>query len=147
VSLSMTAIARCTSFSSLVMQPVSHTSPSCFCYCFTTAAAWPGQRVGGGMPECRMHERVFKEGGAARAAAVATCAQVLMRVVGLVGRTVLCSCDAHWLHWRSHLDNSAFNVVGLRLDSVMVATQGALIGLTVGIMVGTLRIGAWGCMD
>ncbi len=44
-----------------------------------------------------MHERVFKEGGAARAAAVATCAQVLMRVVGLVGGTALCGRDAHCL--------------------------------------------------
>ncbi len=35
------------------------------------------------MPECCMQERVFEEGGATQAAAVATCAQVLMRVVGL----------------------------------------------------------------
>ncbi len=112
-----------------------------------TAAAWPGQRVGGGMPECCMHERVFTEGGAACAAAVATCAQVLMRVVGLVGGTALCSRDAGCLPWRSRLDDSAINVVGLQLDLVVVATRGALIGLTVGIMVGTLRIGACGCMD
>ncbi len=94
-----------------------------------------------------MHEGMFKEGGAARAAAVATCAQVLMCVVGLVGKTVLHSHDAHRLHWRLHLDDSAINVVGLWLDLVMVATRGALIGLTVGIMVGTLGIGACGCMD
>ena len=94
-----------------------------------------------------MHERVFKEGGAACADAVATCAQVLMRVVGLVGGTALRSCDARCLRWCSCLDESAINVVGLRLDSVMVATRGALIGLTVGIVVGTLGIGACGCMD
>jgi hypothetical protein len=45
------------------------------------------------------------------------------------------------------LGSSAINVVSLRLDSVMVATRGALIGLTVGITVGTLGIGAYGCMD
>jgi hypothetical protein len=79
-----------------------------------------------------MRERVFEEGGAACAAAVATCAQVLMHVVGLVGEMALHSRDARCLHWRSRLDNSARNVVGLQLDLVMVATQGALIGLTVG---------------
>ncbi len=87
-----------------------------------------------------MHECVFKEGGAACAAAVATCARVLMRVVGLVGSMALCSRDAHCLRWRSHLDNSAINVVSLRLDLVMVAMWGALIGLNVGIMVGTLEL-------
>ncbi len=49
-----------------------------------------------------MRERVFKEGGATWAAAVATCAQVLMRVVGLVGSTALRSCDAHCLHYCLH---------------------------------------------
>jgi hypothetical protein len=89
-----------------------------------------------------MRERVFNEGGATWAAAVATCAQVLMRVVGLVGGTALRSCDARCLHWRLHLDNSATNVVGLLLDLVMVARRGALIGLTIEISLGTLRIGA-----
>jgi hypothetical protein len=45
------------------------------------------------------------------------------------------------------LDDSANNVVGLQLDLVMVATRGALIGLAVGIMMGTLGISACGCMD
>ncbi len=45
------------------------------------------------------------------------------------------------------MDNSAINVVGLRLDLVVVATQGAQIGLIVGIMVGTLGIGACSCND
>jgi hypothetical protein len=112
-----------------------------------TAAVWPGQHVGGGTPECCMHERVFEEEGADWAAAIATCPQLLMSVVGLVGKTVLRGLDAHRLHWRLRLDDSAINVVGLQLDSVMVAMRGALIGLTVGIMVGTLRIGACGCMD
>ncbi len=89
-----------------------------------------------------MRERMFAEGCVACAAAVATCAQVLMCMNGLVGGMALRSCDAHCLHWRLHLDDSAINVVGLRLDLVVVATQGALIGLTVGIMVGPLGIGA-----
>ncbi len=38
-----------------------------------TAAVQPGQRVGVGTPNCLVHERVFKEGGATQAAAVATC--------------------------------------------------------------------------
>ncbi len=94
-----------------------------------------------------MHEHVFTRGGAACAAALATCAQVLMRVVGLVGGMALRSCDACCLHWRLHLDDSAINVVGLRPDLVVVATRVALIGLTAGIMVDTLEIGACGCMD
>ncbi len=69
-----------------------------------------------------MHERVFKEGGATRAAAVATCAQVLMRVVGLIVVMALRSREARRLFWRSHLDDSAANVEGLLLDPVMVAT-------------------------
>jgi hypothetical protein len=94
-----------------------------------------------------MRERVFKEGGVACAAAVATCAQVLMRVVGMVGRMVLRGRDACRLCWHLRLDDSAIIVVGLQLDLMMVAMQGALIGLTVGIMVGTLGIGACSCMD
>ncbi len=94
-----------------------------------------------------MRERVFKVGGATQAAAVATCAQVLMHVVGLVGVTTLRSCDAHCLHWHLRLDDSAAYVVGLLLNLVMVATQGALIGLAVGISVGTLGTGACGCME
>ncbi len=94
-----------------------------------------------------MCERVFKEGGATWAAAVATCAQVLMRVVGLVGGMALRSRDACCLRWCLCLDNSATNVVGLRLDLVMVASRGAVIDLTVGISVGTLGIGACGCID
>jgi hypothetical protein len=147
VSLSMTAIARCTSSSSLVRRHVSRTSLCCCCCCFMTAAAWPSQRVGGGTPECRMHERVFAEGGADRAAVVATCAQVLMHVVGLVGGRALRSCDACCLHWRLRLDDSVINVVGLWLDLVVVATRSTLLGLTVGITVGALGIGACNCMD
>jgi hypothetical protein len=94
-----------------------------------------------------MRERVFAEGGAAHVAAVDTCARVTMCVVGLVRGMVLRSCDACRFHWRSRLDDSAIIVVGLRLDSVVVAMGGVLIGFTVGIMVGTLGIGACSCMD
>ncbi len=68
-------------------------------------------------------------------------------MVGLVGGMALRSCDACRLRWHLHLDDSTTNVVALRLDSVMVASQGALIGFPVGISVGTLGIGACGCMD
>jgi hypothetical protein len=67
-----------------------------------------------------------------------------MRVVGLAA---LRSLDACCLCWHLCLDNSAVNVVGLLLDLVMVATRGALIGLTEGISLGTLRIGACGCIE
>jgi hypothetical protein len=87
------------------------------------------------MPECCMRERVFKEGVATWAAAVATCAQVLMGVVGLVGITALHSHDACHLCWHSHFDSSATNVVRLQLDLVMVASRAALIGFTVWISV------------
>jgi hypothetical protein len=70
-----------------------------------------------------------------------------MHVVGLVGVTALRSCDACCLHWQSRLDDSAANVVGLLLDSVMVAMWGTLMGLTVGIYVGILGIGACSCME
>ncbi len=69
-----------------------------------------------------MGERVFKEGGATWAAAVATCAQVLMRVVGLIVVTTLHSHEARRLRWCSCLDDSAADVEGLLLDPVMVAT-------------------------
>ncbi len=70
-----------------------------------------------------------------------------MRVVGLGGVMALRSRAAHHLRWHLHLDNSAANVVGLLLDLVIVATRGALIGLTVGMSVGTLRTGACSCME
>jgi hypothetical protein len=90
---------------------------------------------------------VFEERGATWAAAVATCAQVLMRVVGLVGGTALRSHDACRLCWCLCLDNSTANKVGLLLDLVMVAPRGTLISLTLGTYVGTLCIGACGRME
>ncbi len=75
----------------------------------------PGQRVGGCTPGCRVHERVFKEGGATWAAAVATLAWVLMCRVGLVGVAALQSCVACCLQWCLRLDKLAGKVVGLML--------------------------------
>jgi hypothetical protein len=86
------------------------------------------------MLNCCMREHVFQERGVTWAAAVATCAQVLMRVAGLGGVTALRSHDARCLRWHLHLDDSAANVVGFLLDLVMVATWGALMGLTVGML-------------
>ncbi len=70
-----------------------------------------------------------------------------MRVVGLVVVTALRSREACCLCWHLHLDDSAANVEGLLLDPVMVAMRGTLIGLTLGMSVGTLGIGACVCME
>ena len=70
-----------------------------------------------------------------------------MHVVGLIVVTALRSRETHCLRWHLHLDNSTANVEGLLLDLVMVAMQGALIGLTVGMSLGTLGIGACICME
>jgi hypothetical protein len=94
-----------------------------------------------------MCERVFEEGGATWAAAVATCAQVLMHVVELIIVTALRSREVRCLRWCLRLDDSAANVEGLLLDPVMVAKRGALISLNVGMSVGTLGIGACVCME
>jgi hypothetical protein len=70
-----------------------------------------------------------------------------MSVVGLIVVMALRSCEACCLRWHSRLENSAANVEGLLLDSVMVATQGALIGLTIGMSLETLGIAACICME
>jgi hypothetical protein len=70
-----------------------------------------------------------------------------MHVVELVGVTALRSRDACHLCLHLCLDDYAANVVGLLLGLAMVATWSALIGLPVGISVGTFRIGACSCME
>jgi hypothetical protein len=45
------------------------------------------------------------------------------------------------------LDDSAANVEGLLLDPVMVAMRGTLTGLTAGMSLGILGIGAFVCME
>ncbi len=107
------------------------------------------------MPDCCVPERVFEEGGATWAAAVATWAQILMCRVGLVGVAELQSCEAHRLQWCLHLDELSGKVVGLMpgtqasllVGSMVVATRGALMGLPVGLSVGTLRTGDCSCME
>ncbi len=137
------------------MWHVRQTSPRwCHC-CLMNAVAKPGQCVGSGMPDCCVHECVFKEGGVTWAAAVATWARVLMRRVGLVGVTALqCCVDCRlWMH--SCLDELAGKVLGLMpgaratlsLGLLVVATRGALIGLLVGLLAGTLGTGDYGCME
>jgi hypothetical protein len=70
-----------------------------------------------------------------------------MRVVGLIVVTALRSCEARCLRWCLRLDDSAANVEGSLLDLVMVASQGTLIGLTLGMSLDTLGIGACICME
>ncbi len=70
-----------------------------------------------------------------------------MHVVGLVRVTALCSRVACCLQWCLRLDDSAAIVVGLWLGLIVVATRDALICLTVGMSLGTLGIGACGCME
>jgi hypothetical protein len=70
-----------------------------------------------------------------------------MRVVGLIVAMALRSHEACCLRWHLRLDDSAANVEGLLLDPGMVATWGALIGLTLGMSLGALGIGACICME
>jgi hypothetical protein len=120
-----------------------------------TAAAKPGRLVGGGAPNFCVHERAFKEGGAAWAAVVATRAQNLMHGVRLVVVVALHSCVARRLRRRSRLDELAGKVVGLMpgaqvgfpVGFLVVATRGVLMGLPVGLLVGTLGTGDCCCME
>jgi hypothetical protein len=70
-----------------------------------------------------------------------------MCVGELIVVMALRSREARCLRWCSHLDDSAANLEGLLLDPVMVATWGALIGLTLGMSLGTLGISACICME
>ncbi len=70
-----------------------------------------------------------------------------MCVVLLVGVMVLRIHVACRLQCRLRLDDLAANVVGLLLGSMAVATRGTLMGVTVGISVGTIGNGACGCME
>jgi len=70
-----------------------------------TAATKPGQREGGGALDCTC-DLVRVEGGATRAAAVATWALLRMRGDVLGSVAALCSCDACCFRMRSHLAES-----------------------------------------
>ena len=65
------------------------TMPRCYRSCLMTAAAKPGRRKGGGTLDCRTRDLVLMEGGATRAAAVATWALVRARGDVLVGVAAL----------------------------------------------------------
>jgi hypothetical protein len=78
-----------------------------------TAAAKPGRREGGGTLDCRTRDLVLMEGGATRAAAVATWALVCARGDGLVGVAALRSRTICRFQMRSRLADSVGMFVGV----------------------------------
>ncbi len=155
MSLSMTAIAWWTSFSSHVMWSVRQIKPRQCCCCCITAAAKPGLRDGSGTPDCSVRERVLKERGATRAAAVATCDWVQMWGVVLVGVVALQRCATRRLQRCSRLDKLVDKLVGLMVGaqvgllvgSLVGLMGGALVDLLKGSLVGTPRTGVCGCIE
>ncbi len=77
-----------------------------------TAAAKPGQREGGGTVGCRTCDLVLMEGGATRAAAVATWALVCARGDVLYGMVALRSRVTRRFRMRSRLADSVGMFVG-----------------------------------
>ncbi len=98
MSTSITAIAWWTSFSNHVILHVRRIIPHGWRFCLITAAANPGV-----VPGCcvgdwildRVRARVLMAGGAALAAAVASCTCVLIRGLLPVVLALLCSCAMH----------------------------------------------------
>jgi hypothetical protein len=86
-----------------------------------TAAAKPGRREGGGTLDCRARDLVLMEGGATRAAAVATWALVRARGDVLVGVAALRSRTTRRFRMRSRLADS----VGMFVGVTIVCTLGA----------------------
>ncbi len=80
-----------------------------------TAAANPGRHEGGGALDCRTRDLVLMEGGATRAAAVATWALVRAQGDVLFGVGALRSCAARRFLMRSRLAESFGMMVGLTL--------------------------------
>jgi len=80
-----------------------------------TAAAKPGRREGGGALACRACDLVLMEGGAARAAAVATWALVRAQGDVLVGVAALRSRAAHRFLMHSRLAELGCMMVGVTL--------------------------------
>ena len=78
-----------------------------------TAAAKPGQREGGGALDCRARDLVLMEGGATRAAAVATWALVRARGDVLFGVAALRSLTTRRFRMRSRLADSVGMFVGV----------------------------------
>ncbi len=84
-----------------------------------TAAAKPGRNEGGGALNCRTFDLVLMEGGAPRAAAVATWALVRARGDVLVGVAALCSCAARCFLMRSRLAELVGIMVGVTLLCIL----------------------------
>ena len=80
-----------------------------------TAATKPGRNEGGGALDCRTRDLVLMEGGATRAAAVATWALVRARGDVLFGVAALRSCAARRFLMRSCLAELVGMMVGVTL--------------------------------
>ena len=78
-----------------------------------TAAAKPGRREGGGTMDCRARDLVLMDGGATRAAAVATWALVRARGDVLLGVAALRSRSTLRFRMRSRLADSVGMFVGV----------------------------------
>jgi hypothetical protein len=89
-----------------------------------TAAMKPGQCEGGGSLDCRARDLVLMEGGATRAAFIATWALVRTRGDVLIGVAVFCSRTAHCFLRRSHLVESVGMLVGLLVGAPLLGTLG-----------------------
>jgi hypothetical protein len=89
-----------------------------------TAAAKPGQCEGGGSLDCRARDLVLMEGGATRAAAVATWALVCTRGDVLIGVAALRSRTARRFLRHSHLVESVGMLVGLLVGAPLLSTLG-----------------------
>jgi hypothetical protein len=84
-----------------------------------TAAAKPGRHWGGGTLDCCTHDLVLMEGGATRAAAVATWALVCTRGDVLVGVAALRRRTTRHFRMRSCLAASVIVLVGVMLLSTL----------------------------
>ena len=90
-----------------------------------TAAAKPGRREGGGTLDCRARDLVFMEGGATRAAAVATWALVRARGDVSVGVAALRSRTTRRFRMRSRLADSVGMFVGITVLCIL-GTEGCV---------------------
>jgi hypothetical protein len=84
-----------------------------------TAAAKPGRREGGGTLDCCTRDLVLMEGGATRAAAVATWALVRTRGDVLSGVAALRSRTTRRFQMRSRLADLVSMLVGVMLLSTL----------------------------
>ncbi len=116
MSVSITAIAWLTSFSNRVILHVRRIIPRQWRFCLITAAANPGVvpgcRVGDWILDCA-RARVLMAGGAALAAAIASCARVLICGLLPVVLASLCSRAMHCFRRRSCLADVVGTLVGL----------------------------------